>query len=197
MKYIKTYREQYNFCNESIKHFLKPKDENVIKDELNNLSGINKLRKIFKYNLRHLISDKEIIDIINNSEDNGILDFILDYNLVHLVSEDKIIELINNSKGILDTVIAHPEILDFIYNYDTLKEELFDLYIEDIIRILFKYPIIKEMLNDHEMDKIEKSFKDFAFDLGDTQDILDFIYKYDLLGFFDDDEINQLENETE
>lgn len=190
MKYLKKY-------NESIKNLLKPKDENDIKNKLNNLSGINKLRKIFKYNLRHLISDKEIIDIINNSEDSGLLDFILDYNLGYLVSEDKIIKLINNNEKILDTVISHPEILVSIYNYDTLKEELFGLYIEDIVRILFKYPRIKEMLNDHEMVKIENAFKEFAFVLGDAHDILDFIYRYDLLGFFDDHEISQLENEIE
>ena len=43
MKYIKSYTEQSNFCNESIKDFLKPKSEEEIENVLKNLTPNQKI----------------------------------------------------------------------------------------------------------------------------------------------------------
>ena len=63
MKHLKTYREQSNLCNESIKHLLKPKSEDDIKNSIMNSNSSNRLDRIFRFKLNHLFSDDEILEI--------------------------------------------------------------------------------------------------------------------------------------
>jgi len=57
MKYLKTYREQYNFCNESIKYFLKPKKEEDVLNIINKLTPKDKLYKGCTYGLLSVVKD--------------------------------------------------------------------------------------------------------------------------------------------
>jgi len=63
MKHLKTYREQSNLCNESIKHLLKPKSEDDIKNSIMNSNSSDRLDRIFRFKLNHLFSDDEILEI--------------------------------------------------------------------------------------------------------------------------------------
>lgn len=63
------YTEIYNYLqnkfntNESIKHLLKPKSEEDIKNSIMNSNSSDRLDKIFRFKLNHLFSDDEILEI--------------------------------------------------------------------------------------------------------------------------------------
>jgi len=188
---------KFDVYNESIRHLLKPKSEDDIIDKLDKLTSFKKLDTIFKYDLRHLTNDDELKQLLDDTNNPDVLNIILNNNLEHLVDNDKIKLLLNNHRSPLDLTIDHPRLSDLIEDDYFLKDQLYSLYTEDLVKYLFKYPHLKDLFNDKEMKEIEDKFKNDIFNVGDTRDILDAINRHDLLGFFSDDEINQLEIEAE
>jgi len=69
MKYLITYREQSNLCNESIRHLLKPKSKEQIEKGLEGLDHFERIQTILK---KQLYSTEEIQKIIDSLSDDDI-----------------------------------------------------------------------------------------------------------------------------
>jgi len=91
MKYLKTYRKQYNFCNESIKHFLKGKSKNEIMKKTSNLKPIEKMNYAIKYGIDWLA--QEAID--DGIDINMIY---IDLRTVVMNNEISILKILINNK---------------------------------------------------------------------------------------------------
>jgi len=191
----KEYLKQLGLKNESIKHLLKPKNEDDIINSLEKLKPNEKIRTIFKYGLRHLISDDELKELLNNTNDGEILDIIIDNNLLNLVNNDTIGKLLNKHKSPLDILIKYPDLLEYLEDDYFLKDQLSYYNIEILISILYQYPHIKSLFSNKEIEEIEHMFKDYVYNYTDVNDMLAYIDEYDLLKFFTEKEIRELEKE--
>ena len=109
MKYLKSYREQSNLCNESIRHLLKPKSIEQIEKGLKELDYFERIQAILK---QQLYSTEEIQKIIDSISDDDIRKLIKKYYLNtylrNYISDDRLKKIYSTITEIYNMVKNSP-----------------------------------------------------------------------------------------
>jgi len=115
MKYLKTYNKQSKFRNESIKHILKDKSKDEMKDIVYSLPDYKKYVYIEKHDLYDLFTEKELEEFESKSPEISEMgkwfDFQVEDTQYHILIQDNDI----------DTIIILDENLKEIEDYDTFE----------------------------------------------------------------------------
>jgi len=105
MKYLKPY-------NESIRHLLKPKKLEDVKNDLLKLKPIDVLIKIKQYDLYHLFNKDEIKELMNHFSNK--YHYIIDYKLYDYFTDDELLEYIKMNNSSFEFILKNGVYLDRI-----------------------------------------------------------------------------------
>lgn len=192
MKYLKTYsREQSNLCNESIKHFLKPKNIDDVIKSLNLIDDdYEKVETMLNYKMIDIVPE-EFNNLFNSLDLDTKLSLIIDYGYEEYFGKNYIFNLINDSELNLD---------DKLYIIFNQIKELSDILTNVDIKKLFN----KENNSENKIDAIESyglidifdknEIKNIIFDIKNNFTKLDCIYVYDLQEYFTKKEVLNIFN---
>ncbi|MFA5586563.1 MAG: hypothetical protein WDA02_08475 [Saccharofermentanales bacterium] len=192
MKYLKTYMKQNNFCNESIKHLLKPKSEEQINKSMENFLKLPELDKVtyfLEYNLFELLGKEKAKELINTINPEGRLEVIVELELDDGVFSDEEIKEIVKMGDYLDQI-------SWIYTFDL--ERLFDK--EYIKKLIYKNNINVDQVLDTILirfsDELDSTFNDNdikrIISNEDNEEQLRLINKYELEDIYNENEIKDI-----
>jgi len=192
MKYLKTYREQSNLCNESIRHLLKPKNEEQINKSIENFLKLPELDKVtyfLEYNLFELLGKEKAKELINSINPEGRLEVIGELELDDDVFSDEEIKEIVKMGDYLDQI-------SWIYTFDL--ERLFDK--EYIKKLIYNNNINVDQILDTVLlrfkDELEWTFNNNdikkIISKEDNEEQLRLINKYELEDIYNENEIKDI-----
>lgn len=146
MKYIK-------YFNESIKHLLKPKSDELLRKELEKIRGIDRVDKALNLGLNHLLTEEDILKDIEYLNDWKKFKLACKHNLLwlvkHLLKNDKvddIHEVIELGYSIARR-LGNKDVYMFLEKYMESDQNIKNKMLNESIKHLLK-PKSEEQINE-------------------------------------------------
>lgn len=188
--------KQNNFCNESIRHLLKPKSEEQINNSIENFLKLTELDKVtyfLEYNLFELLGKEKAKELINTINPEGRLEVIGELELDDIFSDEEIKEIVKMG-DYLDQI-------SWIYTFDL--ERLFDK--EYIKKLIYNNNINVDQILDTVLlrfkDELDSTFNDNdikrIISNEDNEEQLRLINKYELDDIYTENEIKIIIDDME